>query len=102
MALHYDAEVERFRDDGGHFVSYERGIRSSVAREEYYAAHEAELEEEAAPEDEDEGESRFTREQLKAFEFFDRAPEVFDWDSDAWDIYDDYFDLDYADDDIDT
>lgn len=40
MALHYDSALDRFRDESGHFVSYERGIRSSIAREEYYAAEE--------------------------------------------------------------
>jgi hypothetical protein len=34
--LRYDKKVKRFRDARGRFVSYDRGIRSSTARTQYY------------------------------------------------------------------
>jgi len=104
MALHYDAELERFRDERGRFVSHQRGIRSSVARGEYYAAQQPDEEEEPEEEEpEEEGDSRFTPEQLEAFAFFDQSPdEPDDWGFDDWADYDDYLDLDYADDDLET
>lgn len=38
MSLHYDKKVKRFRDDNGNFVSAARGMRSSVARNEFARA----------------------------------------------------------------
>lgn len=36
--LRYDRKAKRFRDSLGRFVSYDRGIRSTIARKQYRAA----------------------------------------------------------------
>lgn len=38
MALRFDRRSGRFRDSGGRFVSAARGIRSSIARAQYWEA----------------------------------------------------------------
>lgn len=77
MAIHYDANIERFRDEDGHFVSYDRGIRSSIAREEYNAAQEEREEAEDLFEELEPAESEFDHADIDLSDMdFD---ELWDW-----------------------
>lgn len=91
MAIHYDENLDRFRDDSGHFVSDARGMMSSIGRAEFYDFEARQESQKAETFDlEDRG-------------FYDAEHEPLNFetpdDSDLWDYYDDFI-QEYDDPDV--
>jgi hypothetical protein len=91
MAIHYDPNIERFRDDAGHFVSHDRGMKSSIGREEYYEYQEIQ-------ESRETGNYQILDIYDPELEGLDHYPFDLDMDGDLWD---EYLDMDVIEYDFD-